>query len=109
MPVSPAAAATSHDLSVTDYVARFVVATRGEDIPADVAHLGKRSVLDGIGLALGGAASQTGNITPRYLAAVGTATERGSTVIGREMRLPARFGAFANGISIHADDYDDAQ
>src|ERR1700687_2197080 len=109
MPVSPAAAAISHDLSLTDYVAGFVVATRGQDIPADVAHLGKRSVLDGIGLALAGAASQNGNITRRYLSALGIATERGSTVIGSEMRLPARFAAFANGISIHADDYDDTQ
>src|SRR6266853_3481465 len=109
MPVSPAAAATSHDLSLTDYVAGFVVATRGQGVPVDVAHLGKRSVLDGIGLALAGAASQTGNITRRYLAALGIATEDGSTVIGSNMRLPARFAAFANGISIHADDYDDTQ
>src|ERR1700693_6102528 len=108
MPVSPAAA-TSHELSLTDYVAGFVVATRGPGVPADVAHLGKRSVLDGIGLALAGAASQTGNITRRYLAALGIATERGSTVIGSDMRLPARFAALANGISIHADDYDDTQ
>jgi len=109
MPVSPAAAATSHDPSLTDYVAGFVVATRGQDVPGEVAHLGKRSVLDGIGLALAGAASQTGNITRRYLAALGIATEDGSTVIGSNMRLPARFAAFANGISIHADDYDDTQ
>src|SRR6266852_1380253 len=109
MPVSPAAAATSQDSSLTDYVAGFVVATRGQDVPADVAHLGKRSVLDGIGLALAGAASQTGNITRRYLAALGIATEGGSTVIGSTLRVPARFAAFANGISIHADDYDDTQ
>src|SRR6266853_4351859 len=109
MPVSPAAAATSHDLSLTDYVAGFVVATRGQGVPVDVALLGKRSVLDGIGLALAGAASQTGSITRRYLAALGIAAERGSTVIGSDLRLPARFAAFANGISIHADDYDDTQ
>src|SRR6202165_4823545 len=109
MPVSPAAAATSHDLSLTDYVAGFVVATRGQDIPADVAHLGKRCVLDGIGLALAGAASQTGNIARRYLAALGIATEDGSTAIGSDLRLPARFPAFANGLSIHADYYDDTQ
>src|SRR4030088_2689188 len=101
MPVSTAASATSHDLSLTDYVDGFVVATRGQDDPPPhVPPLGKRSVLDGIGLALAGAASQTGNITRRYLAALGIATERGSTVIGSEMRLPARFAAFANGISI---------
>src|SRR6202171_603098 len=103
MPVSPAAAATSHDLSLTDYIAGFVVAMRAHDVPADVAHLGKRSVLDGIGLALAGAASQTGNITRRYLAALGIATEDGSsvigsTVIGSNMRLAARFEEFANGI-----------
>src|SRR6267154_5879259 len=90
MPVSPAAAAISQGSSLTDYVAGFVVATREQDIPADVAHLGKRSVLDGIGLALAGAASQTGNITRRYLAALGIATESGSTVVGSELRLPAR-------------------
>jgi 2-methylcitrate dehydratase PrpD len=109
MPVPPAPAATSQDPSLTDYVAGFVVATRAEDIPAEVSHLGKRSMLDGIGLALAGAASETGSITRRYLAALGIATEDGSTVIGSDLRLPARFAAFANGISIHADDYDDTQ
>jgi 2-methylcitrate dehydratase PrpD len=108
MPVSPATA-DPHDVALTDYVAGFIVDTRGRDVPADVAHLGKRSVLDGIGLALAGATSQTGSITRRYLAALGIATEGGSTVIGSDMRLPARFAAFANGISIHADDYDDTQ
>ena len=109
MPVPPAAAESSHDVSLTDYVAGFVVGTRGQDILADVAHLGKRSVLDGIGLALAGAASQTSDITRRYLSALGIATEGGSTVIGSTLRLPARFAAFANGISSHADDYDDTQ
>src|SRR5207237_8654305 len=108
-PVWPAAASLSHDPSLTDYFAGFVVATRGHDVPADVAHLGKRSVLDGIGLALAGAASQTGNITRRYLAALGIATEDGSTVIGSNMRLPARFAAFGNGICVHANDYEDPQ
>jgi 2-methylcitrate dehydratase PrpD len=109
MPASHAAPTTSDDSSLTDYVAGFVVATRREDIPADVAHLGKRSVLDGIGLALAGAASQTSHIARRYLSALGVAAEGGSTVVGSELRLPARFAAFANGISIHADDYDDTQ
>src|SRR5438270_6434114 len=109
MPVSPAAAATSHDPSLTDYVAGFVVATRGQDVPSDVAHLGKRSVLDGIGLALAGAASQTSSIARQYLRSLGIATAQGSTVIGSDLRLPARFAAFANGVSVHADDYDDTQ
>jgi 2-methylcitrate dehydratase PrpD len=31
------------------------------------------------------------------------------TVIGTNVKVPARFAAFANGLAIHADDYDDTQ
>ena len=103
----PAKTQESH--AVTDEVAVFVVSTQSRDIPKDVAHLGKRSVLDGIGLALAGAASECGHIAHRYLASMGIATGNGSTVIGSSLRLPARFAAFANGLAIHADDYDDTQ
>ncbi len=95
--------------AITDEVAAFVVSTQARDIPQDVAHLGKRSVLDGIGLALAGAASECGDIARRYLASMGIATHNGCTVIGSDLRLPARFAAFANGLAIHADDYDDTQ
>src|SRR5215831_16218010 len=78
-------------------------------LTADVAHLGKRSVLDGIGLAFAGSASETGRIARRYLASLACGADDGCTVIGGEMRVPARFAAFGNGISIHADDYDDTQ
>ncbi|MGE5616573.1 MAG: MmgE/PrpD family protein, partial [Bacillota bacterium] len=94
---------------ITDYVAGFVVGAKAADIPKDVARLGRRSVLDGNGLALAGAASECGHIVQRYFAALGIANERGSTVIGTQMKLPARFAAFANGLAIHADDYDDTQ
>ena len=60
---------------ITDEVAAFVVDTSARDIPDDVMHLGKRSVLDGIGLALAGAASETGEITRKYLKALGFAAE----------------------------------
>ena len=104
-----AAPAKAQTASLTDSVAGFVVGTRANDVPADVAHLGKRSVLDGIGLALAGAASECGHIAQKYLANLGIAAEKGSTVIGSSLRLPARFAAFANGLAIHADDYDDTQ
>ncbi|HXX85469.1 MAG TPA: MmgE/PrpD family protein [Casimicrobiaceae bacterium] len=99
------------ETSLTAYVADFIVNTQAEDIPPDVAHLGKRSVLDGIGLALAGAASETGHIIRRYLESLGLSSAgRGSTVIGGDGALvPARFAAFANGAGIHADDYDDTQ
>jgi len=95
--------------STTDYVAGFIVDTRSRDIPQDVGHLGKRSVLDGIGLALAGAASECGHIARKYLESLGIVSDQGSTVIGSGLRVPARFAAFANGLAIHADDYDDTQ
>jgi 2-methylcitrate dehydratase PrpD len=98
-----------HAAAVTDYVAAFVNGTSSADIPKDVAHLGKRSVLDGIGLALAGAASHQGRLARTYLENLGIGNDNGSTVIGSTLRLPARFAAFANGLAIHADDYDDTQ
>ena len=95
--------------AITDYVAGFVTGTKAADIPKDVAHLGKRSVLDGIGLALAGAASHQGEISRTYLKNLGIASDAGSTIIGSTLRVPARFAAFANGLAIHADDYDDTQ
>ncbi|HEX4781080.1 MAG TPA: MmgE/PrpD family protein, partial [Usitatibacter sp.] len=94
---------------ITDYVAGFVTTATTAHIPRDVAHLGKRSVLDGIGLALAGAVSEQAGISRKYLEGLGIATPRGSTVIGTTLRVPARFAAFANGLTIHADDFDDTQ
>jgi 2-methylcitrate dehydratase PrpD len=93
----------------TDYVAAFVSETKFADIPKDVAHLGKRSVLDGIGLALAGARSECGHIARQYLKNLGIEAADGATVIGSALKVPARFAAFANGLAIHADDYDDTQ
>jgi 2-methylcitrate dehydratase PrpD len=95
--------------SLTAEVARFIVNTQPKRIPRDVMHLGKRSILDGIGLALAGNAAESGRIVRTYLKTLGLAEDRGCTVIGTSLKLPARFAAFANGIAIHADDYDDTQ
>ncbi|MCC7485700.1 MAG: MmgE/PrpD family protein [Burkholderiales bacterium] len=95
--------------SLTGYVARFVTGLRPSRIPAEVDRLGKRSILDGIGLALAGNAARSGRIVRGYLKSLGVPTDRGATVIGTALKAPARFAAFANGVAIHADDYDDTQ
>jgi len=100
---------TAPESSLTAYVAQFVIGTRASAIPADVMRLGKRSILDGIGLALAGNAAESGHIVRAYLKGLGIPTGKGATVIGTSMKVPARFAAFANGIAIHADDYDDTQ
>src|SRR5262245_27063339 len=99
----------STDPSLTAYVADFITRTRAANIPADVLHLGKRSILDALGLALAGNAAESGHIVREYLRTLGCSADRGCTVIGTGMKVPARFAAFANGVAIHADDYDDTQ
>src|SRR5687768_11193465 len=94
--------------SLTERVARFIVATKSRSIPAEVMHLGKRSILDGLGLALAGNRAESGRLVRAYLKTLGV--RNGScTVIGTPVKAPPRFAAFANGIAIHADDYDDTQ
>lgn len=93
---------------LTNYVGKFVVDTKYEDIPAGVIELGKKSILDGIGLALAGSRAQTGSICRQYLEYL-NACPGNATVIGSALRTSPRFAAWANGVSIHADDFDDTQ
>jgi len=90
-------------------LARFVTRTAARDIPRDVMHLGKRSLLDGLGLALAGNRAESGHVVRAYLKTLGVPLDRGATVIGSRLKVPPRFAAFANGVAIHADDYDDTQ
>ncbi|MBI4536696.1 MAG: MmgE/PrpD family protein [candidate division NC10 bacterium] len=94
--------------SLTGYVAEFIAGTRFADIPGSVVELGKKSILDGLGLALAGAVAKSGDLLRRHLRGLGL-TQRAATVLGTAMRMPARFAAFANGTAVHADDYDDTQ
>jgi 2-methylcitrate dehydratase PrpD len=92
----------------TSYVADFIVNTRYTDVPAEVLDLARKSILDGLGLALAGSVAETGEIVRKYLSSNGL-TSGGATVIGSSLKAPVRFAALANGVGIHADDYDDTQ
>jgi 2-methylcitrate dehydratase PrpD len=94
--------------SLTGEMADFIRETGAGDIPAEVVAAGKKSILDGIGLALAGSVAKSGALVERHLDELGLGTGR-ATVIGTARRVAPRFAAFANGIAIHADDYDDTQ
>lgn len=106
---SSAADSSASGPSATEYVADFIVNTRFADIPSQVLELSRKSILDGLGLALSGSIADTGEIVRKYLGSTGLTTTRGSVVIGSSLKAPIRFAAFANGVGIHADDYDDTQ
>src|SRR5438876_8363041 len=93
---------------LTEYVGQFVASTRYEDIPEGVIELGKKSILDGLGLALAGSRAQTGSICREYLGQLGICDGKSSN-IGSSIKTSPRFAAFVNGVSIHVDDFDDTQ
>jgi len=92
---------------LTRYVAEFIVNTRYEDIPEQVVTLGKKTLLDGLGLALAGSASVVAPVVRQYIATLGLASGKSASIVGTATKVPPRFAALANGVSIHADDYDD--
>src|ERR1700740_2399935 len=93
---------------LTKYVAEFVVRTKYEDIPGNVIELGKKSILDGLGLALAGSRAESGPISRKFVEQSGACIGK-STIIGTSQKTSARFAALVNGISIHADEFDDTQ
>jgi 2-methylcitrate dehydratase PrpD len=95
--------------NLTAHTAEFVVNLRLADIPSETLELGKKSILDGLGLALSGSKAETWKLIQEYLKPLGFPPSRGAAVLGSGVRLPARFAAFANGVAIHVDDFDDTQ
>jgi 2-methylcitrate dehydratase PrpD len=94
---------------LTAYVAEFVVNLKFADIPAEPLELGKKSILDGLGLALSGSKADTWGLIQEYLKPFISPPGGGAAVLGSAVRYPARFAAFANGVAIHVDDFDDTQ
>src|SRR5438132_666770 len=93
---------------LTKYVCEFIVNTKCPDIPEEVLALGRKSILDGFGLALAGSVSPMGPLIRQYVEKFAAPGAKAS-VIGTGMKVPTRFAALANGTFIHADDFDDTQ
>src|SRR5215472_7818600 len=56
---------------LTARVAEFVVKTQLSDIPNETIELGKKSILDGLGLALSGSKAETAALVQKYVKALG--------------------------------------
>lgn len=94
---------------LTREVAAFALTADRPTVPDGVIADAKKSILDGLGLALSGSTAESGRIVARYLADAGVADSGTTTVIGTGLKVSPRFAAFANGVAMHADDYDDTQ
>ena len=99
--------ASGRGAGLTREVAEFVVGTGYASLPDAVTDLAEKSILDGLGLALSGSVAESGGIVQRYLQAQNLHGD--TTVIGSGLKVQPRFAAFANGVAVHADDFDDTQ
>jgi len=93
--------------NLTRQVASFVIDTTYDELPQNLIELSRKSMLDGLGLALSGSVAESGRLLQEYLLSQNLSGD--TTVIGTNLRMPERFAAFANGVGVHADDYDDTQ
>jgi 2-methylcitrate dehydratase PrpD len=94
--------------SLTMHVAEFAATFDIRNLPSEVIELGRKSILDGLGLAVAGSACESGHIVNDYVRDLG-GNHAACRVLGTNIKAPARFAAFANGIAIHAHDFDDTQ
>jgi 2-methylcitrate dehydratase PrpD len=90
---------------VTHILARYIVNARFEDLPAKVRKEGTRTLLNWVGVAVGGSHTETVDI------AVSALTEfsgpRQASLLGRSEKLDIMNAAFINGVSSHIFDFDD--
>jgi 2-methylcitrate dehydratase PrpD len=93
---------------LTRRIADFVVAAQYSDLPGELIEVGRKSMLDGIGLALVGSVAKSGELIRAYIDSLGI-SKKDATLIGTAKKSAVSFAALANGIGIHADDYDDTQ
>jgi 2-methylcitrate dehydratase PrpD len=100
--------ASPEDQPITERLAEFVVSTRPAGVPANVFELGRKSVLDGLGLAACGSRTTAASLVRHSIGDRQSAQDR-CTVIGTPLRVRADLAALANGTAIHVDDYDDIQ
>jgi 2-methylcitrate dehydratase PrpD len=90
---------------VTESLARFVVATRWEDIPSEVAHQAKRSLMNFFAVALAGCRTSPIEMALRSLAQFSGGKQ--ATLIGRSERIDALSAAFLNAAGANVHDFCD--
>lgn len=94
-----------HKPGVTESLAQHVVATRWDDIPAQVRHQAKRSLMNFFAVALAGCHSSPVEIALRSLAEFSGG--RQVTVVGRGERIDALSAAFLNAAGANVHDFCD--
>ena len=92
-------------MSLTTHVAKWIIQTELDTLPAIVVEKAKKSILDTMGVAIAGANTDIGDIILAYLKAQGGNSQ--SRIWGTAIKTSAQQAALANGTLGHALDFDD--
>jgi len=92
-------------MDVTRSLARYVVDATYESLPAEVIHEAKRSLLNWMGVAIGGCRHEAVGIALATVAEFSGPPK--ASVLGRTERLDILHAALINGMSSHVFDFDD--
>jgi 2-methylcitrate dehydratase PrpD len=90
---------------VTKTLASYLVSARYEDLPANVRKEGLRTLLNWVGVAVGGSHHETIDIAVDALRPFSGQSQ--ASILGRRERFDVMNAAFINGVSSHIFDYDD--
>jgi 2-methylcitrate dehydratase PrpD len=90
---------------VTRTLARYLVNARYEDLPANVRREGTRTLVNWVGVAVGGSGHEA---VERAASALGPFSgPKQASLLGRRERFDIMNAAFINGVSSHVFDFDD--
>ena len=92
-------------METTQRIAQFIVHTKLDEIPAGAREIGKRAILDLLGVALAGSRDPLAKIMADFVRDVGGRPL--ASVWGQKFKTSAPLAALANGTFGHALDYDD--
>lgn len=90
---------------VTKILAKYIVNAKYDDLPANVRREGTRTLLNWVGVAIGGSHHATVDIAVSALAPFSGPAQ--ASLFGRHERFDIMNAAFINGVSSHIFDYDD--
>jgi 2-methylcitrate dehydratase PrpD len=94
--------------TATEAVVAFIGGTGFADLPDEAIEIGKRCIIDGLGVLLAGSTQDAGRILREHVS--GTDTRSDATVLGAQpFKTGAAAAALVNGTSGHALDWDDTQ
>jgi 2-methylcitrate dehydratase len=93
-------------ISLAETLARYAAALKYGDLPEDVVHIAKRTILDTLGCAFGGYTAGPSKIAIKLASEVNS--KQGATVLISGIKTSPDLAVFANGVMIRYLDFNDA-